>query len=224
MISKIDLQAALNKLYSMHQFNVKLGLESIQKLMKHLGSPHEKFHSFHIAGSNGKGSTASFMASILTEAGYRTALYTSPHFVRFNERVRVNGAEIPDDYIAEFISDLTPYIDKHEPTFFEITTALAFKYFAESNLDYAVIETGLGGRLDATNVIIPEASVITSISKEHTNILGKDISTIAYEKGGIIKKGVPLFIGRMPEEAANRIKNMAAEKGSRLFELDKYVS
>lgn len=223
MTSKIDLQAALRKLYAMHQFNVKLGLESIEKLMTHLGNPHKKFESLHIAGSNGKGSTASFMASILTEAGYRTALYTSPHFVRFNERVRIDGEEIPDDYIAEFIHDLTPYIDKHEPTFFEITTALAFKYFAESNLDYAVLETGLGGRLDATNVVAPQASVITSISHEHTNILGTDIKKIAYEKGGIIKKGVPLFLGRLPKEAIETLTAMAGERESRLYKLDDYI-
>ena len=174
----MDIQSALNKLYSMHQFSIKLGLERIENLLDHLYNPHEKLTCFHIAGSNGKGSTASFLASILMEAGFRVGLYTSPHFVRFNERIRVNGKEIEDSYIADFVESLEVYIEENKPTFFEVTTALAFKYFSESDLDFVVVETGLGGRLDATNVLEPLASIITSISLEHTHILGDRKSVV----------------------------------------------
>ncbi|MFH1525634.1 MAG: bifunctional folylpolyglutamate synthase/dihydrofolate synthase, partial [Bacteroidota bacterium] len=141
----MTLETALAKLFSLHQFGIKLGLDSTHKLLKHIGDPQNKLNAFHIAGSNGKGSTASFMASILTESGYKVGLYTSPHLVKFNERIRINGATIPDCYILTFMEELDEYININEPTFFELTTAMAFKYFAESNLDYAVIETGLGG-------------------------------------------------------------------------------
>ena len=207
----MDINSALKKLYSLHQFGIKLGLDSTIKLLEQVGSPHEKLKCFHIAGSNGKGSTASFIASILMEMGYKVGLYTSPHFVRFNERVKINGEEIKDDYIADFVSDLDDYIQKNEPTFFELTTVLAFKYFAENNVDYAVIETGLGGRLDSTNVINPLASIITSISLEHTNILGETIEKIAYEKAGIIKKNVPVFTGELNTVASKVISQKAEE-------------
>lgn len=217
------LEDALQKIFGMHQFNIKLGLDNINKLLKYLGDPQKKFNSIHVAGSNGKGSTSSYLASILMEAGYKTGLYTSPHFVRFNERVRINGIEIPDDYITDFISDLEDYINKERPTFFEITTALGFKYFSENNLDIAVIETGLGGRLDATNTITPQAALITSISLEHTNILGESISQIALEKGGIIKNGIPVFIGKVSSDAEDVLKNIATQKNAPLHSLKDYL-
>jgi dihydrofolate synthase/folylpolyglutamate synthase len=191
----MDLQTAIQKIYSLHQFTIKLGLERITALLDKIGNPHKGLKYIHIAGSNGKGSTASFMASILMEAGFNVGLYTSPHFVRFNERIRINGKEISDEYISNFISSVDNLITELEPTFFEITTALAFKYFSERKPDIIILETGLGGRLDATNVIEPLASVITSISLEHTNILGDTIEKIASEKAGIIKPNSILISG-----------------------------
>lgn len=220
----MDLNSALNKLFSMRQMGVKLGLENIYKLLNHIGNPQDKLKTFHIAGSNGKGSTAAFLSSSLIESGYKTGLYTSPHLVKFNERIRINGAEISDEFIARFISDLEDYIDREEPTFFEITTALAFKYFSDNNLDYCVIETGLGGRLDATNTITPVASLITSISLEHTRILGDTLEKIAFEKAGIIKNSRPVFIGRMPAEAKNKIAEIALQRNSQFYNTEERVS
>lgn len=219
----MNIQEALKKLYSFHQFNIKLGLDNIIHMLEYLGNPHDKFQTIHIAGSNGKGSTSSFAASILQESGYKTGLYTSPHLVRFNERVRINGVEIPDEFITGFMNDMTDYIDKYNPTFFEITTAIAFKYFAENKIDIGVIETGLGGRLDATNTIKPLASIITSISLEHTNILGKTIEEIAGEKAGIIKNKIPVFTGQLDETAYNVFSNKAKEKAAQLYKFSEYA-
>lgn len=213
----MEIKPALDKLFSLHQFGIKLGLESTLLLLDQIGNPHKKLKCFHIAGSNGKGSTASFIASILVEHGYKVGLYTSPHFVRFNERIKINGREISDEKIVQFVSKLEKYIDECRPTFFELTTALAFKYFAEEKVDYAVIETGLGGRLDATNVIDPLASVITSISLEHTAHLGNTLEKIASEKAGIIKKKKPVFIGTIPQTAENVIVDKANEENSKSF-------
>lgn len=218
------LEEALEKIYAMHQFHIKLGLENIEKLLKYLGNPEKKLKTIHIAGSNGKGSTSSFIASILMEAGYKVGLFTSPHFVKFNERVRINGEVIPDEYITRFIEEMDTYIKENEPTFFEITTAMAFKYFSENDLDYAVIETGLGGRLDATNVIEPLAAAITSISLEHTNILGTDIAGIAREKGGIIKKGSKVFIGKVPEEAEKELIKIASDKSCSVWNIKEKIN
>jgi dihydrofolate synthase/folylpolyglutamate synthase len=219
----MNIQDALNKIFSMHQFDIKLGLDRIKKLLELIGNPHSNLKYIHIAGSNGKGSTASFIASILMEAGYKVGLYTSPHLVRFNERIRINGIEIDDSYIAAFIHSIEHIIEHEKPTFFEITTALAFKYFNENNPDYVVLETGLGGRLDATNVINPLASVITSISLEHTNILGETLEKIAFEKAGIIKPGNPVFTGSLPEEALDVIKNRAENLNSQLFVFNQFT-
>ncbi|MBI1936905.1 MAG: bifunctional folylpolyglutamate synthase/dihydrofolate synthase [Ignavibacteriales bacterium] len=220
----MDLQSALNKIYSMHQFDIKLGLERIESFLDYLGNPHKGLKYFHVAGSNGKGSTASFIASILMEAGYKVGLYTSPHLVKFNERIRINGKEIEDDFIAQFINSNNDFIDKHQPTFFEITTALAFQYFQTHKPDYVVLETGLGGRLDATNVVIPLVSVITSISYEHTNILGDSIKKIAGEKAGIIKSGVPVITGKMPDEALDVIKLKSDETKSVFHSFSEFVN
>lgn len=219
----MEIKEYLDKLYSLHTFGVKLGLENVSKFLNLLGNPQNSFKSIHLAGSNGKGSTAAFIASILMEFDYKVGLYTSPHFVRFNERVRINNSEIPDTYIAEFLDKYFEYIVENEITFFEATTALAFKYFSEANLNFAVIETGLGGRLDATNVLTPVSSVITSISYEHTEILGNKLEQIAFEKGEIIKDHTKVFIGKLPVEAQKIIKEKCERTESKLFNLEDYI-
>jgi dihydrofolate synthase/folylpolyglutamate synthase len=220
----MEINSALDKLFSLHSFGVKLGLDNIQRFLDRIGNPQEKLKVFHIAGSNGKGSTASFIASILTQAGYKIGLYTSPHFVKFNERIIVDAKYIPDEFICEFINRYDKYIDEFKLTFFEVTTAMAFEYFALKKVNYAVIETGLGGRLDATNVISnPLACVITSISLEHTNILGDKISLIAKEKGGIIKNNSKVFVGKLPKEADDVIENICKEKNAKLIRLEDYL-
>jgi dihydrofolate synthase/folylpolyglutamate synthase len=216
-------QQALDKLFSLHQFGIKLGLENITNLCNHIGNPQNNLKAFHIAGSNGKGSTASFMASILQESGYKVGLFTSPHFVNFTERIRINGKMISEEYVCNFMNELNTYIDEHKPTFFELTTAMAFKYFDENEIDYAVIETGLGGRLDATNVLNPIASIITSISHEHSNILGDTLSKIAGEKAGIIKDNSKVFITNLANEAEEKIIEIAKSRKSEIFLINNYL-
>ena len=218
----MDINSAIQKLFSLHQFGIKLGLENITDLLQELGNPHKSLQTIHVAGSNGKGSTSSFLASILMEASYKVGLYTSPHFVRYNERIRVNGEMISDEYVAEYIQSLDKYIDEHSPTFFEITTALAFKYFLEQKVDYAIIETGLGGRLDATNVLTPLASVITSISLEHTQHLGDTIEKIAFEKAGIIKPNTKVLTGKIPKEAEELIENISDRYNCKYYSLEDF--
>ncbi len=215
----MNIDTALEKIYSMKQFHIKLGLDNITDFLNYLKNPQEELRMFHIAGSNGKGSTASFIASILQEYGFNVGLYTSPHLVKFNERIRINGKEIPDEYIIMFLENNKKYIEEKSPTFFEITTAMAFEYFKKNKVDYAVIETGLGGRLDATNTIKPLASVITSISLEHSRILGETLEKIAYEKAGIIKNEIPVFYGKLPEEAKNTIKAISKKRGCKVYDL-----
>lgn len=215
----MDINTALEKIYSLKQFNIKLGLDNIKKFLIYLGNPQQNLKIFHIAGSNGKGSTSSFIASILMECDFKVGLFTSPHFVRFNERIKINGIEISDEYITAFLEKHKKYIDIEKPTFFEVATALAYTYFSENNIDYAVIETGLGGRLDATNTALPIASIITSISLEHTNILGNSIEKIALEKAGIIKTGVPVFASKLSLEAYKTIKIETQKKNSNFFYL-----
>jgi dihydrofolate synthase/folylpolyglutamate synthase len=219
----MNIELALEKLFSLHTFGIKLGLENITCFLEYLGNPQKKLKAFHIAGSNGKGSTASFIASILIEFGYKVGLYTSPHFVKFNERIQINKKFIPDDYLAKFVTDYNDYIDEKKLTFFEVTTAIAFKYFSEQKVDYAVIETGLGGRLDATNVLNPLAVLITSISLEHTAILGSTIKDIAREKAGIIRNTTEVFTGRLSEDAENVIETKCRETNSKWYKIEDYV-
>lgn len=219
----MNLEESLKKLFSLHQFGIKLGLENIQNLLNHIGNPERSLKSIHIAGSNGKGSTASFISSILIEAGFKTGLYTSPHLLKFNERIRINGFMMPDDFVVNFMNELSEYIDEHSPTFFELTTAMAFKYFDDNKVDYAVIETGLGGRLDATNVLTPLASVITTISSEHTNILGNDLQDIASEKGGIIKKDSNVTLGLLADEPKAVLVDKAISMNSQYLLLEDYI-
>ncbi|BDQ01965.1 folylpolyglutamate synthase/dihydrofolate synthase family protein [Ignavibacterium sp.] len=219
----MDLKQSLEKLFSLHTFGIKLGLDNIRKFLEHIGNPQTSLKAFHIAGSNGKGSTSAFIASILMEAGYKVGLYTSPHFVRFNERIIINGKYIEDEFIADFINKHNDFIDKHELTFFEVTTAMAFEYFKTKKVDYVVIETGLGGRLDATNVLNPLASIITSISLEHTNILGDKISQIAFEKAEIIKPHAKVFIGKLSDEAESVVEKKCESVKAKLFRLEDYL-
>lgn len=211
MINKTELT---ERLFAMQRFGIKPGLERTLELAESAGMPQNKFKSIHAAGTNGKGSVCSIIASVLTESGYKTGLYTSPHILDFNERIRVNGVQISDDKLIELAAILLPEAEKIGATFFEITTVLAFMYFAECEVDFAVIETGLGGRYDSTNIINPELSIITSIDIDHTEYLGNTIGEIAFEKAGIIKKGVPVVINETKEEALNVIINRADELGS----------
>src|SRR5664279_3374015 len=173
----------------------KADLNNIQLLSDALGNPERKFKSIHIAGTNGKGSTSHMLSAILQKAGYKTGLYTSPHLHDFRERIRINGHMIPENQVIAFTERIRPSIDQLEPSFFEITVAMAFEWFAHEQIDIAVIEVGLGGRLDSTNIITPEVSVITNISYDHMDLLGNTLQKIAFEKAGIIKPGVPVVIG-----------------------------
>lgn len=178
----------------------KPGLQTTETLDKHFGHPHRQFKSIHVAGTNGKGSCSHTLAAILQSEGYKVGLFTSPHLVDFRERIRVNGECISEQYIIEFVEKERRFFEPLHPSFFELTTALAFKYFAEQKVDIAIIEVGLGGRLDCTNIITPILSIITNISKDHTQFLGNTLADIAGEKAGIIKPGVPVIIGEdLPE-------------------------
>lgn len=173
---------------------IKKGLANTIELCKALDNPQEKFKSIHVAGTNGKGSTSHMIAAVLQSSGYKTGLYTSPHLKQFTERIRINGEEAEKNYVVEFVNRIQPLIEKIQPSFFEITVAMAFDYFSRHNIDVAVIEVGLGGRLDSTNVIHPVLSVITNIGMDHTEILGDTLEKIALEKAGIIKDKVPVVI------------------------------
>ena len=178
----------------------KEGLANTLALDEHFGHPHGHYRTIHITGTNGKGSCAHTLAAVLQSAGYRTGLYTSPHLLDFSERIRVNGTPIPHSYVADFVERERDFFEPLHPSFFEVTTALAFRYFADEKVDVAVVEVGLGGRLDCTNIIRPDVSVITNISLEHTALLGNTLEQIAYEKAGIIKADTPVVIGEaLPE-------------------------
>lgn len=189
----------------------KEGLQNTLALDKHFNHPHTNFKTIHIAGTNGKGSCSHSLASILQEAGYKVGLYTSPHLVDFRERIRVNGQCISKERVVKFVEDERDFFEPLHPSFFELTTALAFKYFEEQKVDIAIIEVGLGGRLDCTNIISPILSIITNISFDHTQFLGNTLAKIAGEKAGIIKKGVPVIIGEANEETRPVFQSKAKE-------------
>ena len=214
----------LRYLYALEYRGMKFGLRNIRTLVREAGHPERAFPSIHVAGTNGKGSTSAFIASAFIEAGYRTGLYTSPHLVRFTERIRINGKEIDGHRLVEYVRRLRPFIEKTRATFFEATTCVAFLYFADEKVDVAVIETGLGGRLDATNVLRPLVSVITNVSLEHTEMLGKTVRAIAREKGGIIKPSVPVVTGATDPAVLAVLRRRAALCGVRLRESSKTVS
>lgn len=195
----------------------KEGLENIEDLLQIVGNPERKFKSIHVAGTNGKGSTAHLLASYCQERHMKTGLFTSPHLVDFRERIRIDGTMIPEEDVLRFFQLYKPQFDKLEPSFFEMTTALAFWFFAEKKVDIAVVEVGLGGRLDATNVLHPILSVITNISLEHTQLLGDTIAKIAFEKAGIIKQDTPVVIGEFHPESFPVFTDIAVQKNAPLF-------
>ena len=195
----------------------KEGLENIEALLDIIGNPQQKLRCVHVAGTNGKGSVSSFLSSYFQELGYETGLFTSPHLVDFRERIRINGEMISEKAVLDFFEQYQEKFQHLEPSFFEITTALAFHYFAEQKVDFAVIEVGLGGRLDSTNVITPLLSVITNISLEHTQMLGDTIAKIAYEKAGIIKDKVPVVIGEYHPESFPVFEDVALKHDAPMF-------
>ncbi|NLV52594.1 MAG: bifunctional folylpolyglutamate synthase/dihydrofolate synthase [Bacteroidales bacterium] len=178
----------------------KEGLYNTLELDKHLGHPHTQYKTIHVAGTNGKGSCSHTLAAILQASGLKVGLFTSPHLIDFRERIRVNGEMIGEEYVVNFVKEHRHFFEPLHPSFFELTTAMAFKYFAEQNIDVAVIEVGLGGRLDCTNIIRPEVCVITNISFDHVTLLGNTLEKIAYEKAGVIKKNTPVVIGESVSE------------------------
>ncbi len=210
--------ACLDAMYSMRRFGIVLGLSTITNILEGLGNPQHRFSSIHIAGTNGKGSIASALATILQRAGYRVGLYTSPHLIRFNERICVDGKPIDDDaVVASWEAVKSVHRGDREPTFFEFSTAMAFHEFARQDVDYAVIETGMGGRLDATNVVSPILTIITNISLEHKSYLGNTIAAITAEKAGIIKPGIPVVTGVTQKSAKAVIEKTAATQQAPLF-------
>ncbi len=217
--------AATAYLYGLQKHGIKLGLDNMRALMERLGHPERRIRSLHIGGTNGKGSTAAMTAAMLQAAGYRTGLYTSPHLVDFRERIRINQALIPEQQVADLTERLRAVLSPDlTPTFFELTTALAFLYFAEAVVDVAVLEVGLGGRFDATNVVEPMACAITTIDLDHQEYLGKTVRSIGFEKAGIIKPGVPVVLGRVTGEAWTVIREVAQERGAPMMELERDFS
>ncbi len=178
----------------------KEGLGNTLKLDEHLKHPHRNFKTIHIAGTNGKGSCSHTIASILQQAGFKTGLYTSPHLLDFTDRIRINGRPISEEYVVDFVERERDFFEPLHPSFFELTTAMAFKFFSDNNVDIAVIEVGLGGRLDCTNIITPILSIITNISYDHTQFLGNTLAQIAHEKAGVIKADIPVVIGESISE------------------------
>lgn len=199
----------------------KANLDNTQDLDKYSGHPHTKFRSVHVAGTNGKGSVSHMLASVLQEAGYKTGLYTSPHLRDYRERIRINGNLIPEERVVSFVGKNINFISELRPSFFEMSVALAFDYFAAERVDIAVIETGLGGRLDSTNIIIPLLSVITNIGYDHMDLLGNTLREIASEKAGIIKKKVPVLIGESHQETSSVFCEKASELSSEIFFAEK---
>ncbi len=220
----MNYQESIHYLYGLTKEGIKLGLENINKILELLGSPQQNFRSIHIAGTNGKGSTASMIASMLNTLGYRVGLFTSPHLVRFTERIRVDNREIPENKVVELTVRIKETIsgqDNLKPTFFEFITAMAFLYFQELAVDYAVVETGMGGRFDATNVLKPEISVITPVDFDHMEFLGNTLPEIAYEKAGIIKESTPVVIGSQQKDALHVLINVAEERNAQTFVLNR---
>jgi dihydrofolate synthase/folylpolyglutamate synthase len=217
----MSYRAAIDYLYSLQKHGIKLGLDKTEKILSLIGNPHTQFKCIHIAGTNGKGSVSAMIASILRTSGFRVGLFTSPHLVSFTERIRVDAADITENEVAELTDEVRAKVEACEenltPTFFEFVTAVAFTYFARHEVEWAVIETGMGGRLDATNVVTPAVSVITPVSHDHREFLGEGISQIAGEKAGIIKEGVPVVSASQQVEAAEVIAATAGNRNAPLF-------
>ncbi len=194
----------------------KADLTNTIRLCDALDNPQHKFKSIHVAGTNGKGSVSHMLAAILQTAGYKTGLYTSPHLKDFRERIKINGEMISEEFVIAFTKKIKPLVEETEPSFFEITVAMAFDYFAKQKTDIVIVETGLGGRLDSTNIIIPELSIITNIGWDHMNLLGNSLEEIAFEKAGIIKPGIPVIVGETLPETQTVFERTAKEKKSPL--------
>lgn len=192
-------------------------LDNILDLSAYLGHPERKFKSIHVAGTNGKGSSSHMLASILQEAGYKVGLYTSPHLKDFRERIRINGIPVSKKFVVDFIKKNKLFFEAHDLSFFEMTVGMAFQYFEKEKIDIAIVEVGLGGRLDSTNIITPEVSLITNIGYDHVEMLGDTIAKIAFEKAGIIKPGIPVVISELQEETATVFNNIAGERGSKII-------
>jgi len=194
----------------------KANLDNTHKLDAHFGHPHRRFKTIHVAGTNGKGSVSHMLAAVFIKAGYKTGLYTSPHLLDFRERIRINGNMIPEEEVTHFVNSNQDIIKELTPSFFEMTVAMAFDYFAREDVEIAIIETGMGGRLDSTNILLPILTIITNISMDHSQFLGDSPTVIAVEKGGIIKEGIPLVLGQSSRDTAEVLLRMAEEKGARV--------
>ncbi|MDA8077738.1 MAG: bifunctional folylpolyglutamate synthase/dihydrofolate synthase [Nitrospiraceae bacterium] len=216
----MSYQETIRYLYGLQQQGMKFGLDNIRMVLRAAGDPQRSFRAVHVAGTNGKGSTAAMVESILRASGITTGLFTSPHLISFTERIRVNGAEIAEQTVidlADEVREISRGLEDFCPTFFEVVTAMAFIHFRRQHVQWAVVETGLGGRLDATNTIMPEVSIITRVGLDHCEFLGNSLAEVAAEKAGIIKEGVPLVTTLQATEAAEVIERKAREKGSALF-------
>lgn len=230
-MSQLDYQATLDFLFSQLPMYQRVGavafkkdLTNTKQLCKFLGNPERSFKSIHVAGTNGKGSTSHMLAAVLQSAGYKTGLYTSPHLKRFTERIKINGEEISEHEVIDFTEKVKPLLNQTSLSFFELTVGMAFDHFRRHGVDVAIIETGLGGRLDSTNVITPVLSVITNIGWDHMDMLGDTLPLIAMEKAGIIKADVPVIVGESQEEVAAVFEKMANEKRSLLKFADRFFT
>ncbi len=227
----IDYEQTINFLFSqlpMYQRQgkaaYKANLDNTNELDSYLNHPHQKYKTIHIAGTNGKGSVSHMLASIFQSAGYKTGLYTSPHLVDFRERIKINGELVSKKFVVDFVKKHTDFFSKLKPSFFELTVIMAFEYFAQENIDIAIIEVGMGGRLDSTNIISPELSIITNIGLDHTQFLGDSLAKIAGEKAGIIKTQIPVLIGEYTSETKTVFEKKAKELNSALFFADNFYS
>ncbi|NWH05242.1 bifunctional folylpolyglutamate synthase/dihydrofolate synthase [Desulfobacter latus] len=221
-MATLPYKQCLEKIYKLGRFGIKLELDTISNILSHLNTPQNNYNMVHVAGTNGKGSTATCIASILNAAGFKTGIYTSPHLVRFNERICVNGqqisnADVVSAYEAVNAADNKLCQGSRRATFFEIVTAMAFYHFAQEMVEWAIVETGMGGRFDATNIITPKVSVITNLSIEHTDYLGHTIRDLAREKGGIIKPGVPAVTAVSQPSGIDKLVQIAKDRGSGLY-------
>lgn len=201
----------------------KANLDNTLELAEYLNHPEKNFKSIHVAGTNGKGSTSHMLASILQEAGYKVGLYTSPHLKDFRERIKINGQEVSEEFVIDFIEKHQEFFENHTLSFFEMTVGMAFDYFSLEQVDIAIIEVGMGGRLDSTNIIIPEVSVITNIGLDHTQFLGTSLEAIAYEKGGVIKPNIPVVIGESQTETKSVFLELANLKHSNIYFADQEI-
>ncbi|MBW2603709.1 MAG: bifunctional folylpolyglutamate synthase/dihydrofolate synthase [Deltaproteobacteria bacterium] len=218
MPKKESYDSCLKSLYSLRRYGIILGLDIIGNILEGVGNPQNNFNTIHVAGTNGKGSIASALSTILHKAGYKVGLYTSPHLVRFNERICINNRPVSDEnVVAAYKAVKSAHHGSREPTFFEFTTAMAFYEFGRHNVEWAVVETGMGGRLDATNIITPALTIITNISLEHKLFLGNTISEITREKGGIIKKGTPVVTGVTQKNAISALASIAKSQSAPIY-------